>query len=76
MEPVATAAILAAPVVVAAIAWFVRLEGHVNNHDTLFAEREKCVRDWLEQHETRDTERHHELRADLSEIKDVLRRHL
>ena len=69
------AAVALAPVV-AAIVWFVRLEGRVNGHDTLFTEREKSVKDWLDLHEARDTERHHELRADLSEIKDVLRRHL
>ena len=61
---------------VAAIAWFVRLEGHVNSHDILFTERERLVKNWLDQHEARDTERHQELRDDLSEIKDVLRRHL
>ena len=74
MEPTVTTAILAAPVLVAAIAWFVRLEGRVNTHDILFTEREKSVKDWLDQHEARDTERHQELRGDLSEIKDVLRR--
>ena len=76
MEPTVTAAMVVAPVLVATVVWFVRLEGRVNSHDTLFTEREKSVREWLDQHEARDTERHHELRADLSEIKDVLRRHL
>ena len=74
MEPTLAAAALTP--VIAAIVWFVRLEGRVNSHDTLFTEREKAVRDWLDQHEARDTERHQELRADLSEIKDVLRQHL
>ena len=78
MEP--TLAVATAAPIIAAIVWFVRLEGRVNSHDTLFSslfdEREKSIRGWLDQHEARDTERHHELRADLSEIRDVLRKHL
>lgn len=74
MEP-ALAAVAAAPII-AAVVWFVRLEGRVKSHDTLFSGRDKSVRDWLDQHEARDTERHQELRADLSEIRDVLRQHL
>ena len=76
MDPIITVAMIVVPTLVAAIVWFVRLESRVSSHDTLFAEREKAVKDWLDQHETRDTERHQELRTDLSEIKDVLRRYL
>ena len=49
---------------IASIVWFVRLEGRVNGHDTLFTEREKLMD---AQHE-RLTEQHQDLKDRLIRI--------